>query len=185
MPKTHAKQRIEGIGLMTAPERGENCETHHDWCDRHWYGFNTPCNCGCGGRIRACPVGAPNPSPSSREHHGWRREDASGRPRLGNLFIVEVDGTRLTTCYNGDCGACDYCDLKQSPAPERVFARMQIDGQEKVYKTDARPLGRVFPNLSPPSSFIVFGGTWILSSSKSWDYGSRMGQSFQEVSNIQ
>lgn len=80
----------------------------------------------------------------------------------------------------------EFCrDLnKEWLASKSLSQGLRGDVQATLYEVAERSLGLDLPHCAPLARVEVPRKTWVLSSSRSWDYGSKLGRSCQEIGQI-
>lgn len=86
-------------------------------------------------------------------------------------------------CTTKTCGRCSRKECKP-PAPKGVPVRVRPDIQETLHQVAERSLCDALSDSSPAKGIEVHGRTWHLSSSRTWDYGSKLGRGCQEIGEI-
>lgn len=94
-------------------------------------------------------------------------------------------GSRIG-CFCPACfpGRIKTANNSTEAAPEAVPERLSVDCGAAVETPSEGSAGAVLSGRAPASGVKVLGKTWILSGSRSWDYGSKLGRGCQEIGEI-
>ncbi len=122
----------------------------------------------------------PGECPNGCAVHAFRRRAREPEPVTGH-WSEPFRSYFAIHCTTSDCGKCDRKICKAKAASKDVFEGVCINVSSEGLKTDPRSLGPALPRRSPAAGFKVSGEKWVLSGSRSWDYGSKLGRSFSEV----
>lgn len=110
--------------------------------------------------------------------------------RPGGWVDIKPKTPRYTCCDDRSCDLCQFWgdvaeQLKHhKAAPEGLSERVRQFDQETRDAIVARSLRRFLSNRSSAQGITLRGATWVLSGSRAWDHGSRMGSSAQEIGEI-